>query len=76
MFQDFSGRPALIAASVDELDLSRDPKDWARSSCRECYGRGVVTALPHTVSGNHVSVCACAQRRFDRAVVKARRAAK
>lgn len=48
---------------------SSEPSFWAKSSCNQCYGRGVTGTIRQKVDSNivqHQQLCLCAKKRFVR----------
>lgn len=54
---------------AEKAKPTADPKYWAKPSCNQCYGRGVVGSVTKKVDTNtyvNSQLCICAKKRFVR----------
>jgi hypothetical protein len=60
--------PPHILKELEAEKPSIDPAYWAKSSCKECHGRGIVGNIKSSFGkGNVVTqqlICSCAQKKY------------
>lgn len=57
----------LAIEEAEKVKPSSDPKYWAKPSCNNCYGRGLVGKVTIKVETNIITqhaLCTCARKRF------------
>lgn len=58
----------LAIIESEKAKPSSAPGYWAKTSCKHCYGRGIIGTCTSTLKGNNVVkqelLCQCAQKRF------------
>jgi hypothetical protein len=59
-----------ILDELERIKPSSEPSYWAKSSCKDCHGRGIVGTVTSVMKGNNKVtqqlVCACTRKRFQK----------
>lgn len=62
--------PEHILIEMEKDKPSPEPSYWAKSSCKHCYGRGVIGTVTTRVKGNNTicqhQLCSCALKKYEK----------